>query len=132
MSTSNDPNERQKKIAADNFHFLVQKRLALQTARHKATDDSWGFWKDPRTIFGVILTCVFSAGWAVVSWNLRDSAHEAGRRSVYEPACVASCERRNSTMEILRETQGVYTCFCEDGAHLIPIQGRLFTTFSTP
>jgi len=95
----------------------------------EATDDTKGFWKDPRTIFGILLTCVFSAVWVVASWEIRDAAFESGRRSVYEPACVASCERRLSGMDDLRLTRGTFTCFCEDGTRLQPVQSRLFTNF---
>lgn len=118
------------KDTVHDLHLRIQNQLAMQRVRNQATDDTWGFWKDPRTIFGIVLTCLFSAGWAAMSWNLGERSFEAGKRSVYEAACQASCERRISSMEHLRETRGTYACWCEDGARLIPIQSRLFSSFS--
>jgi hypothetical protein len=84
------------------------------------------FWKDPRTIYGLLLTCLFSGIFAAGAWSVSNTAYKNGRRSVYEASCQSSCERRLSTTQMLRETRGVFTCFCEDGAVMVPIPSRLF------
>lgn len=120
-------------IDSEDLYRLIQKRHALKEARSRATDDTWGFWKDPRTIFGVLLTCVFSAGWAAVSWNIRERSLEEGRRDVYETACEASCHRRgDSSMDHIRDVRGTMMCHCLNGDRLIPIPSRLFDSLSGP
>ena len=107
-----------------------RERLTLRHHRQIIQDDlldeSHGFWKDPRTIYGLILTCVFSGIFAAMAWNVSTHSYESGRRSVYEISCQSSCERRLSTMENLREVRGAFTCFCEDGAMMVPVPSRLF------
>lgn len=117
-----------KKVA--DLRRSLEHQTAVRLARDEATDDSHGFWKDPRTIYGLILTCVFSGIFAALAWNVSTRSYDAGRRSVYETSCLVSCERQLSSMDSLREVRGTYTCFCENGSALVPVPSRLFGNLS--
>lgn len=90
-------------------------------------DKKLSFWKDPRTIIGLFLTCIFSGAFTAMIWRISASSFKAGQRSVYELSCRRSCMRHFSHMKLLRvANRDNFTCECENGIIMSPIPSRLF------
>lgn len=106
----------------DKIHQRIREKqmMAEATSEH-------GFWKDPRTIFGLILTAVFSALFAAGLWIVGEASYARGIRDVHIEACERACGVRDTSMSAISLINQAYRCYCLNGNELTPIPGHLYS-----